>query len=204
VSFIYSELSAGEASAMGEAEQEREQWNQRYRRGEHLEGKPSAFLIDAYREFVAPRFPAGGTALDVAGGIGRHAIWLAQRGWKVTLVDISDVGVAMALEEARRTAVRIHGEAADLRAYDFGRSRFDLILVFYFLERAIFPALATALKPGGMILYKTYTRKHRKFRGCSHPMYFLEPGELRGAFPGFEVLLYRESKGMAELAARKP
>jgi tellurite methyltransferase len=189
---------------MGVQEQEREDWNRRYGRGEHLEREPSAFLLDAYREFVAPHFPAGGAALDVAGGIGRHAIWLAQRGWKVTLVDISDVGVAMALEEARRTGVSIHGEVADLRTYKFGRSRFDLILVFYFLERSIFPALADALKPGGLILYKTYTRKHRKFRACSHPMYFLEPDELRGAFPGFEVLRYRESQGMAELVAIKP
>jgi tellurite methyltransferase len=188
---------------MGRAEQERDESNQRYGRGEHLEREPSAFLIGAYEEFVTPRFPAGGTALDVAGGIGRHAIWMAQRGWEVTLVDISDVGVAMALEEARSAGVSIHGEAADLCIYDFGRSRFDLILAFYFLERSIFPALATALKPGGLILYKTYTRKHRKFRGCSHPMYFLEPGELRGAFPEFEELRYRESKGMAELVARK-
>jgi 2-polyprenyl-3-methyl-5-hydroxy-6-metoxy-1,4-benzoquinol methylase len=189
---------------MGEAEQEREDWNRRYGRGEHLERNPNAFLLKAYGEFVAPRFPAGGTALDVAGGIGRHAIWLAQRGWEVTLVDISDVGVRMALESAASAGVTIHGEAADLRTHDCGRSLFDLILVFYFLERSIFPALATALKPGGLILYKTYTRKHRKFRGCSHPMYFLEPGELRSAFPGFEVLRYRESKGMAELVARKP
>ncbi len=188
---------------MGEAE-EREEWNQRYGRGEHLERKPNAFLVKAYREFVAPRFPSAGTALDVAGGTGRHAIWLAQRGWEVTLVDISDVGVAMASEEARGAGVNIHAKAADLRTYDFGRERFDLILVFYFLERAIFPALAAALKPGGLILYKTYTREHRKFRACSHPMYFLEPGELRGAFPGFEVLRYGERDGMAELVARKP
>jgi 2-polyprenyl-3-methyl-5-hydroxy-6-metoxy-1,4-benzoquinol methylase len=189
---------------MGEAEQEREDWNRRYNRGEHLERNPNAFLLKAYKESVAPLFPAGGTALDVAGGIGRHSIWLAQRGWDVTLADISDVGVKMALEAAASVGVTIHGEAADLRTYNFGRSRFDLILVFYFLERTIFPALADALKPGGLILYKTYTRTHRKFRGCSHPMYFLEPGELRGAFPSFEVLRYRESNGMAELVARRP
>jgi len=189
---------------MGEPEQEREEWNRRYGRGEHLERDPSPFLVKAYGRFVAPRFPAGRTALDVAGGIGRHAIWLAQRGWEVTLVDISEVGVAMASEEARSAGVSIHGKAADLRTYDFGRERFDLILVFYFLERALFPALAAALKPGGLILYKTYTRKHRKFRACSHPMYFLEPGELRGAFPGFEVLRYGEREGMAELVAKKP
>ena len=189
---------------MYEAEQEREEWNRRYGRGEHLERDPSPFLAKAYGRFVVPRFPAAGTALDVAGGIGRHAIWLAQRGWEVTLVDISEVGVAMALEEARTAGVSIYGEAADLRTYDFGHQRFDLILVFYFLERAIFPALAAALKPGGLILYKTYTREHRKFRACSHPMYFLEPGELRGAFPDLVVSRYGEREGMAELVARKP
>ncbi|HYN16029.1 MAG TPA: methyltransferase domain-containing protein [Terriglobales bacterium] len=189
---------------MDEAEQEREEWNRRYGRGEHLERDPSPFLVKAYGHFVAPRFPAAGTALDVAGGIGHHAIWLAQRGWNVTLVDISDVGIKMALEEARGAGVSIHGKAADLRTYKFGREGFNLIIVFYFLERVLFPALAATLKPGGLIIYRTYTREHRKFRACSHPMHFLEPGELRGDFPGFEVLRYRESEGMAELVARKP
>ena len=189
---------------MGQAEQERQQWNQRYGRGEHLEDEPSSFLIQAYERFVAPCFPEAGGALDVAGGTGRHGIWLAQRGWEVTLVDISEVGVAMALEEARRAGVRIHGQAADLRTYDFGRDRFELILVFYFLERALFPSLTAALKPGGLILYKTYTREHRKFHGCPHPMYFLEPGELRAAFPDFQPLHYCENDGMAELVAKKP
>jgi len=189
---------------MKEAEQEREEWNRRYGRGEHLERNPNDFLAEAYGEFVPPRFPSPGTALDVAGGTGRHAIWLVQRGWEVTLVDVSDVGVKMALEAASSAGVTIRAEAADLRTYDFGRERFDLILVFYFLERALFPVLTATLNPGGLIIYKTYTRDHRKFRACSHPMYFLDPNELRGAFPGFDVLHYGESEGMAELVARKP
>ncbi len=185
------------------SETERKSWNQRYRRGQHLERTPNPFLLETYRDFIAPQFPAAGTALDVAGGTGRHSIWLAQRGWDVTLVDISDVGVGLALKDAAASCVTIRPIAADVLTCDFGRERFDLILVFYFLERELFPALSAALKPGGLIIYKTYTREHTKFRGCSHPMYFLNPGELRQAFAAFEIMHYAEKQGVAELVARK-
>lgn len=185
------------------SETERKSWNQRYGRGQHLERDPNSFLLQAYRDFIAAQFPSPGTAVDVAGGTGRHSIWLAQRGWDVTLVDISDVGVKLALQDAAASGVKIRAIAADVLPYDFGREHFDVTLVFYFLERSLFPALTAALKPGGLIIYKTYTREHTKFRGCSHPMYFLEPGELRQAFSGFEILHYAEKQGIAELVGKK-
>jgi len=67
---------------------ERTSWNQRYRERSHSSLQPDPFLVDGYQEFIAPLFPAGGIALDIAGGVGRHAIWLAQRNWKVDSLDI--------------------------------------------------------------------------------------------------------------------
>jgi len=189
---------------------EKATWDRKYREGSHAVREPDPFLLKAHREFVGPLFPAPGRALDVAGGAGRHALWLAARGWDVTLVDISGAGVAKARERAKkrqRGQGKIHFVVSDLNSYKFPRRRFDLVVVFFYLERRLFPALSAALKPGGLLIYKTYTREHCKFRECSHPMYFLEPGELRCAFPGFEVLYSRETvkeKGMAELVARKP
>ena len=190
------------------SEEKRQRWNQKYREGSHTSLEPDPFLLEAYQEFVAPLFPAPGTALDVAGGVGRHALWLARRGWEVTMVDISEVGTAQASENATASGVRLRVETADLLAYDFGRERCDLVLAFFYLQRELFSQMAAALKSGGLIVYKTYTREHQNFAcfGLEHPMFFLEANELLHAFSELRVLHYRETlreKGVAELVARK-
>ncbi len=188
---------------------EREAWNQRYRDGSHGGNGPDPFLIQSCEEYIQPLFPAGGRALDVAGGTGRHSVYLAERAWQVTLADISEVGVERARERAKRHGVKVDFLIGDTRDLAFGRERFDVVMVFFYLERDIVPALGAALSPGGLIVYKTYTHEHEKFaiHGLSHPMYFLGDNELLHAFPGFRVLHYRESvheRGIAELVARKP
>ncbi|HEX3093144.1 MAG TPA: class I SAM-dependent methyltransferase, partial [Candidatus Angelobacter sp.] len=151
-----------------------------------------------------------GLAMDVAGGVGRHAIWLAQRGWRVKLVDISEAGVNQAQENAKKTETTssITTEIRDLNtSQDLGRAQYDLVVVFFFLQRELFPALAAALKPGGHLIYKTYTVEQQRFGGGpSHPMFLLEPNELLRAFSSMRVLYYHETiqeKGVAELVARK-
>lgn len=187
---------------------ERESWNRRYREGSHSSRSADEFLLRTYDEYIQPLFPQGSTALDLAGGIGRHSIWLAERGWRVTLVDISEVAINEARHTARKRSVEIESVVADTADYKFGRARFDLILVFFYLERALFPKIARALRPRGVLVYKTYTHEHRKFgRGPSHPMYFLKDNELLHAFRKFRVLSYRETvgdRGIAELVAQKP
>lgn len=189
-------------------ENEREAWNQRYREGSHGGSEPDPFLIESERTLLAAAFPQAGSALDVAGGTGRHAVYLAERGWRVTLTDISSVGIAHARARAAGRNVTIQTVEGNTSELDFGHERFDLVLVFFYLERNILPALAAALRPGGLVLYKTYTEEHEKFaRRVGRPIYYLRPGELLTAFPGFRVLHYRESmieRGVAELAARKP
>jgi tellurite methyltransferase len=188
---------------------ERDAWNQRYRDGSHGVSGPDPFLIKSCEEIIQPLFPVGGTALDVAGGTGRHAVYLAERAWRVTLADISEVGIERARGLAARHDVTIDFLIGDARSLDLGREQFDVVMVFFYLEREIFPMLCAALRPGGLIVYKTYTHEHEKFasRGLSHPMYFLGDNELLHVFPGFRVLHYRESvheRGIAELVARKP
>ena len=68
--------------------EERQDWNRRYSDGSHASFEPDPFLNSAYDDFIQPLFPKSGSALDIAGGTGRHAIWLAELRWKVTVVDI--------------------------------------------------------------------------------------------------------------------
>ncbi|HET8888843.1 MAG TPA: class I SAM-dependent methyltransferase [Candidatus Angelobacter sp.] len=187
---------------------EKSMWNKKYSEGSHSSLEPDPFLVSAYGEFLFGTSP--GLALDVAGGVGRHAIWLAERGWRVKLVDISEVGVKQARENAKQTgtASSIITDVRDLNTrQDLGREQYDLVVVFFFLQRELFPALTAALKPGGFLFYKTYTTEQKNFAGGpSHPMFLLEPNELLHAFSSLRVLHYHETvheKGVAELVARK-
>jgi len=70
--------------------------------------EPDSLLARAFSKFIRPLFPAGENALDLAGGGGRHAIWLARQGWEVTLIDISETGVEQARQKAGPLASHIH------------------------------------------------------------------------------------------------
>jgi 2-polyprenyl-3-methyl-5-hydroxy-6-metoxy-1,4-benzoquinol methylase len=183
-------------------------WDKKYREGSHSSLAPDPFLLYVHAEFLSGQPP--GSALDVAGGVGRHAIWLAEHGWRVKLLDISGAGIAQATENAARSVAgsAIVTELRDLNtAQDLGRELYDLVIVFFFLQHELFPALAAALKPGGHLIYKTYTTEQQRFSGgASHPMFLLQPNELLHAFSSLRVSHYHETvqeKGVAELVARK-
>lgn len=187
---------------------EKNAWNEKYKSHSHTSLEADPFLVEGYRSFVSPLFPVKGTALDVAGGVGRHSIFLARDGWQVTLMDISGVGIKQAGINAEQAGVKIRLVTQDLARNKTIPARFDLILVFFFLEREFFPHLWQALKPRGLLLYKTYTQQSPKSKsgGPSHPMYLLKETELLNAFSQAEILHYSEppGKGTAELIARKP
>ncbi len=101
---------------------------------------------------------AAGRALDLGTGEGRNAIWLAERGWQVTAVDFSAVGLAKAAElAAGRGVTGVRWVEADLREYQPGPAAYDLVLLAYVhLPPDEFAALlqmaASALAPGGTLL----------------------------------------------------
>jgi tellurite methyltransferase len=191
---------------------EKHVWDQKHRERSHSSMEPDPLLVSAYSDFLSST-PGGAEkrkALDIAGGVGRHAVWLAERGWQVRLLDISDVAIEQARENARlsKAGGSIVTEIQDLDgSQDFGLEQYDLIVCFFFLQCKLFPALAAALKPGGHLIYKTYTTEHTQFgKGPSHPMFLLEPNELLRAFSSMRILHYHETtkeKGVAELVARK-
>ena len=110
-------------------------WNRKYREGSHTSMEPDPFLVSAYSEFLAYNVP--GYALDVAGGVGRHALWLAERGWKVRLVDVSEVGIELARRNiagglnipsvAREPYHRVETEGLDLTSGDVIRDTLVMV-----------------------------------------------------------------------------
>lgn len=99
-------------------------------------------------------------------------------------------------------------EVVDLHSVqDFGKDQFDLVVVFFYLQRALFPALLQAIKPGGFLIYKTFTIEQLQFKkGPTDPAFLLQPNELPKLIMPMQVLLYREQvkeKAVAELVAQK-
>jgi tellurite methyltransferase len=205
------------------SENEREHWNRKYREAPGSWLVPDPFLAWAFSEYILPLFPNGGSALDLAGGAGRHAIWLAKQGWEVTLIDISATGVDQARQNAGPLASHIHVVVDDLthfkaaqthfevsretsRETSFGTS-FDVVMAFFYLQREILSEVVSAVRPGGLLVYKTYTRAQAQLRsGPMNPEHLLDPGELLRLAAGLSVLHYREEvaeKATAELVARR-
>jgi tellurite methyltransferase len=186
---------------------EREKWNQRYLAGTHGTLPPDPLLIQAFERYIEPLFPDAGCALDIAGGTGRHAIFLAEKGWRVRLADIAEAGIENARKNAGHLASRIEFGVEDLTRFDGSRESYDLITNFFFLRREMFGELAKALKPGGLLIYKGYTRGQEKFGGGpTNPEYLFAENELLDAFRGLQVLHYAElirDCGLAEFVGRK-
>jgi len=192
-----------------DSDDERERWNQKYREasGAGTWTVPHPFLAQAFSKYILPLFPCGASALDLAGGAGRHAIWLAQQGWEVTLIDISETGVEQARQNAGPLASHIHFVVDDLTRFKASQTQFEVVMAFFYLERKIFSEMVKVVRPGGLLVYKTHTLAQAKMTGGpKNPAHLLEPGELLQLARGLCVLHYQEEaakKATAELVARK-
>lgn len=153
--------------------------------------------------------PSEGEALDLACGRGRHALWLAGRGLRVTALDRSAEAIASLTDAARLQGLRVHARVADLEQGDapLPQAAFDLIVAVRYLHRPLFPAIIAALRPGGLLIYETFTRAQARRGKPTNPDFLLEPGELRTLTAGLTVLDEREgefgNRDIASIVCRK-
>jgi len=162
---------------------DREKWDTRYRTQGAESSAPSPFLTSLdLRE--------SGSALDVAGGAGRNAIWLARRGLDVTLVDISREALALARAAAGDLPLSL--VCADLETEPLPAGPFDLIISFNFLRRELFAAFPGSLAPGGLLVYLQPTRSNLQRHPRPPAAFLLEDGELPSLVKGLEVVSYQE------------
>jgi len=183
-------------------------WDERYRRGEHSPDEPTPLLR------IATQNLKPGRALDLACGPGRHAIFLAAHGWKVTAVDFSRVAIHTLQQRARDAGVTLDARVADLELHEFRiePGAYDLICVFYYLQRNLFPAIRAGVKPGGTITAAIHLNDGKPGAKPRNPAFLLEPGELRESFRDWELNYYREGASeevghhhdTAYLIARRP
>jgi 2-polyprenyl-3-methyl-5-hydroxy-6-metoxy-1,4-benzoquinol methylase len=183
-------------------------WDKRFgKKGFALGKDPNPFLKKHTRLLLK------GKALDIATGEGRNAVYLAQHGFEVDALDISEKGLKKAQKLAREQGVKINTFLVDLGQYEIEKERYDLIANFYFLKRRLIPRIKQGLKKGGRVIFETYLLEHRTLGtgGPKQAKYFLKPNELLRLFKNFRILFYREGifreggkrKAVASLIAEK-
>ena len=191
-----------------ESSEKQSLWNLKYEQGLPSLTKADPFFLSACAHFVDGAFPTGGIALDLAGGLGRHALWLALRHWNVSLVDHSEVAIGKVRETARELNVKIDLFAMDATAYHFGLARFDLIVIFYYLNRSLFPKIVSALKPGGLLLCKLHVQQNSLIASANSNEQPLHENELVSLVPELRVVHHIEreagDRGIVEFVGRKP
>jgi len=130
----------------------REDWNARYAAAELLWTAEPNRRFASEVEDLEP-----GRALDLACGEGRNAVWLAERGWRTTGVDFSDVALAKAERLAANRGVEVEWVLADVLEHEPERGAFELVAVLYLqlpheqLAEVLHTSVG-ALAPGGTLV----------------------------------------------------
>ncbi len=185
-------------------------WNARWRE-KAVTGK---WQPDPWLERIRSLLPQG-TALDVACGMGRNSIYLAEQGLAVTSVDISPVALDLLNQEALRRNLQIETLQLDLEGDQeepvLPVGPYDLLLNFFYLHRPLLSQELTRVRPGGVAAVRTFSRAGSDQFGPIRQEISLREGELLEIFAGWEVLLHEEGlepsvKGgsLVGIVARRP
>jgi 2-polyprenyl-3-methyl-5-hydroxy-6-metoxy-1,4-benzoquinol methylase len=171
-------------------ESDRIKWNVRFgSEDSYLGERPSPLLSREIERIL--RLTPGRRALDVACGEGRNSIFLAQQGFRITGLDISDVGLGKAARRAEQAGEVVDFQRVDLDQYRF-TELFDLIINFNFLLRELIPEEVRALSPGGLLIIDTIMESPDLLES-HNPSYLLRRGELQQIFEGLNgVVLFSE------------
>lgn len=174
---------------------QRDKWDTRYRSGHGVDSRPAAVLVEHLH-----LLPAHGRALDLACGTGANAIELARAGLQVEARDISGVALEILARQATLAGVVVDTVRQDVLADPLPAAAYDVIVICRFLERSITAGIISALRPGGLLFYQTWTVDKPPEIGPANPDYLLQRNELLQLFNGLAIVVYREESTVGDLA----
>ncbi|RLB56535.1 MAG: class I SAM-dependent methyltransferase [Deltaproteobacteria bacterium] len=183
----------------------RQKWDARYRDREPGPSSAPGWLAEIEREI-----PANGLALDIAAGAGRGALWLARRGLEVVAADISPVGLAIAQEAAAEEGLDLRTEVIDFEEDALPGGPFDVVTCFNYRQRSLFPVIADALAPAGVVVVELPTVQNLERNAHPSKRWLAEDNELLSDvsnLAALRVIYYREGwfddRHVARLVAQK-
>jgi 2-polyprenyl-3-methyl-5-hydroxy-6-metoxy-1,4-benzoquinol methylase len=151
------------------------------------------FQEKPFRDYVEPiikkyiKEAEVGLALDIACGQGRNTHFLAEQGFEVESVDLSDYALSCVQESEKITKIE-----ADLDEYNLEKNRYDLIVNINYLNRRFYHQIQEALRPNGVVIFETFIIAHGDFDNPQNPEYLLRKNELLHAFIALDIIYYEE------------
>jgi tellurite methyltransferase len=189
------------------SEADRTKWDAKYSQ-QAPSNEPSPWLLAWLQRAMGNVVPKSGRVLDVAGGGGRNAIWFAQRGYDVTLIDISPVAIELAEQRAKDAGVTFASRVMDLATEPLPDGPWDIIVQMHYLDRALFSQYVSILAPAGLLFVEHPTKSNLDRHAKPGAQYLLEDGELADLCDEFVMVSYGEGwneagKYEARLVARR-
>jgi SAM-dependent methyltransferase len=169
--------------------EDREKWDQRYREGAYASRNyPSEFLRNRVEILNI------GRAMDLACGLGRNSIYLAELGFEVDAIDVSLVGLEIAREKAKERRLLIHWLNEDLvNDWTIPTQQYDLILMFRFVSSEVLLKLPQLLAQGGALIIEEHLQwPQGNVVGPSGNRFRVKPGELMEGCKELDVLFHYE------------
>ena len=160
--------------------EDKERWNKRYKE------KPFRTWVEPLLEKYVDNANVG-YALDIACGEGRNTHFLAEKGFEVDAVDLSDYALSQVKNDPR-----IHKIEADLDFYSLEKNKYDLVVNINYLNRRFFHQIKEALRPDGVVIFETFIIAHGDFDNPQNPEYLLRRNELLHAFIDLDIIYYEE------------
>ena len=178
---------------------DRDRWQRRYREGAYGERThPSALVVETVPDVLATQRATAGDAqdllaLDIACGAGRNALYLAGLGYRVDAIDIAAEALARGEAAARAAGLAVSWVEHDLdHGLPRGLGDYDLSLIVRYLDLSLVTAAAERLRPGGYLICEAHLKSDRPVIGPRDGNFRVDPGELRAAAAGLQVVEYWE------------
>jgi len=181
---------------------DRQHWDARFRA---LQDGPFPAPDPLNFQYTPPPEGLEARALDLACGLGQNGLWLAEQGYSVDLLDISREALRRAQAEARRRGTRrVNFLQVDLDEAALRSEAYDVVCIFRYFQRDLFPRIRGCVAPGGRVICQTYTTGARAVMPEISADVLASEGELAGLFADWTVLRSSESDIMAQVVAVRP
>lgn len=194
--------------------QDRIRWDDIYSKRTTQYPKPDTLLLESVPVAVPDTEQR---ALDLASGLGQNGVWLTEQGYVTDIMDISRVGLRRTQQEMvlrnLRSANLLQVDIDQLvlrrsgschESHELCPEVYDVIIVFRYLRRGLFPILKEATKSGGRVVYETFNQNYLAQVPDFNPDFLLNTGELQTAFSDWRIIHHNDSTHITQLVAVKP
>lgn len=163
-----------------------------------------------------------GPVLDLACGNGRNGLHLIENGIPVIFSDINSNALAEVSKALLKERYLQHKSLATLHEVDLEAAestaleqvQYGAVIVFRYLHRPLMESIKAAVKPGGLVIYETFTLDQRQFGRPTNPDFLLGPNELKNNFNNWNIHFSyegilckkpgRPQSAIAQIVASKP